>query len=103
MLTLSDALLPASSKPLIVYTYLTLFVRPVSSKLEARPLKTVDGSGPAVPGVRLISIALVSGDAVQVNVAVASSQWKPRLVVVGGVASGWDAGGVAAGGLAGFA
>src|SRR6476660_7396825 len=67
--------------------YLTLFVRPRSSKLEARPLKTADGSGPAVPGVRSISIAFVSGDALQVSVAVPSSQSNPTFERVGGVES----------------
>src|SRR3954464_12789787 len=67
--------------------YLTLFVKPRSSKVEARPLKTVDGSGPAVPGVRLISIAFVSDDALQVSVAVPSSQSNPRFEMVGGVES----------------
>src|SRR5438046_7438840 len=66
----------------------------MSSKLEARPLNTADGSGPAVPGVRSISIALVSGDAVHVSVAVPSSQSNPTLLIVGGVASYLNAGDV---------
>src|SRR5580765_1972942 len=74
--------------------YLTLFVRPRSSKLEARPLKTADGSGPAVPGVLSISIAFVSGDALQVSVAVPSSQSNPTFDSVGGVESYLNAGDV---------
>ncbi len=57
-------------------------------------MKTADGSGPAGPGVRSISIALVSGDAVHVSVAVPSSQSNPTLLIVGGVASYLNAGDV---------
>jgi len=71
---------------------LALFVRPLSSKLEARPLKTTPGSGPVGPGARSISISLVSGDAVHIKVAAPSSQSEPTFVIVGGVASYLNAG-----------
>src|SRR5437762_11058738 len=87
IVTLSVALLPASSKALIVYTYFTLFVRPLSSKLEARPVNTGPASGPFGPGVRSISIDLVSAEAFQVRVAEPSSQSTPTLVIFGGVES----------------
>src|SRR6266480_2289575 len=94
MLIVSTALLPASSRPVIVYTYLTLFCRPVSSKLEARPLKTVVVAAPSLPGARSMSISFVSADAVQDSVAVPSSQSVPRFVSVGGVESYLNAGDV---------
>ena len=65
MLTLSTALFPASSSPVIVYVYLTLFCSPVSSNCEARPLKTVELGVPSIPGARSIAISVVSGEAVQ--------------------------------------
>ncbi len=94
-MTLSETLFAASSNALIVYTYLTLFFRPVSSnRLVRPPLKTADGSAPVVPGVLSISIAVVSGEAVQVNVAVPSSQSKPTFEIFGGVPSYLNAGDV---------
>src|SRR6476469_7154905 len=94
MVTESTALLPASSGPVIVSTYLTLFWRPVSSKLEARPLNTVVLAAPSLPGARSTSISFVSEEAVQDSVAVPSSQSVPTFVSVGGCESYLNAGDV---------
>src|SRR5262249_25517904 len=92
MLTVSTALLPASSKPVIVYVYFTLFCRPLPSKLEPVPWKTIVLAAPSLPGARSIWICFVSEEAVHDNVAVPLSQSVPTLVSVGGVESYLNAG-----------
>jgi len=50
-------------------------------------LKTVELGAPSLPGALSTSTSFVSGDAVQLSVAVPSSQSVPTLVIVGGVES----------------
>src|SRR5262249_51884045 len=95
MLTVSTALLPASSRPGVVGTDFTLFLSPGSSKLEGSPLKTGGLAAPSLPGARSMSISFVSEEAVHDRVAVPSSQSVPTFVSVGGVESYLNAGDVA--------